>query len=111
MTDKKTIGNIGEALAEEALKNKGYYIIRRNFSCPYGEIDIIAVKNKVIAFVEVKTRTTSHYGTPGEAVDFRKQRHIRNAARYFLNQYKKPYERTDFQVIEVTINHIQGLEF
>ncbi|MBR5129259.1 MAG: YraN family protein [Firmicutes bacterium] len=111
MTDKKRIGSIGEELAVEALRSKGYYIIRRNFSCPYGEVDIIAIKDKILSFVEVKTRTSSEYGAPGEAVDNKKQRHIRNAAKYFISYYKRPYEKVDFQVIEVTVNHIKGLEF
>lgn len=111
MADKKNIGNAGEELAAEVLKAKGYYIIRRNFSCPYGEIDIVAVKDKIISFVEVKTRTSYQYGGPSEAVNFKKQRHIRNAARYFLSYYKREYEKVDFQVIEVTVNHIKGLEF
>lgn len=111
MADKKNIGNAGEELAAEVLKAKGYYIIRRNFSCPYGEIDIVAVKDKIISFVEVKTRTSYQYGSPSEAVNFKKQRHIRNAARYFLSYYKREYEKVDFQVIEVTVNHIKGLEF
>ena len=111
MTDKKKIGSIGEELAAEILKERGYYILRRNFSCPYGEIDIIAVKDRMLCFIEVKTRASSQYGSPGEAVDFRKQRHLRNAARYFLSYSKKKYEKTDFQVIEITANHIKELEF
>lgn len=110
MTEKKKIGNAGETLAEEILKSKGYYIIKRNFSCPYGEVDIIAVKNKVIAFVEVKTRTSSYYGSPAEAVDLKKQRHIKNAAKYFLSRYRREYEAVDFQVMEILSNHITGLE-
>ena len=111
MTDKKKLGSLGEDLAAEALKAKGYYIIRRNFSCPYGEIDIIAIKDKVLSFIEVKTRTSTQYGSPSEAVDFKKQRHIRNAARYFISYYKRPYDKLDFQVMEISINHIKGLEF
>lgn len=111
MADKKNIGNAGEEFAAEVLKAKGYYIIRRNFSCPYGEIDIVAIKDKVISFIEVKTRTSCQYGSPSEAVNLKKQRHIKNAARYFLSYYKREYENIDFQVIEVTVNHIKGLEF
>ena len=111
MTDKIMIGRLGEDLAAEILKAKGYHIIRRNFSCPYGEIDIIAIKDKVLSFIEVKTRSSAQYGAPGEAVDFKKQRHIRNAARYFISYYKRPYDKVDFQVMEVTVNHIRGLEF
>lgn len=111
MTNKKTIGAAGEELAAEILKARGYYILRRNFSCPYGEIDIIAVKDRVLCFVEVKTRSSLQYGEPSEAVDFKKQRHIRNAARYFLSYSKKKYEKIDFQVMEIAVNHIKRLEF
>ncbi len=111
MAENKRIGGAGEILASEALKSRGYYILRQNFSCPYGEIDIIAIKDKTLCFIEVKTRTSDTYGSPGEAVDFKKQRHIRNAARYFLSYYKRGYEKVDFQVIEITVNHIKGLEF
>ena len=111
MSDKKKIGNLGEELATVILKTKGYYIIRRNFSCPYGEIDIVAIKDKVLSFVEVKTRSSAQYGAPSEAVDLKKQKHIRNAARYFISYYKRPFDKVDFQVMEVTINHIRGLEF
>ena len=111
MAANKKIGAAGETLAEEILRAKGYYIICRNYSCPYGEIDIIAIKDKIISFVEVKTRSSKQYGSPGEAVDFKKQRHIRNAARYFLSYYKRDYDKTDFQVMEVVVNHIKGLEF
>lgn len=110
MTEKRKIGVAGEDFAAEVLKSQGYYILRRNFSCPYGEVDIVAINKGVISFVEVKTRTTTTYGEPSEAVDFRKQRHIRNAARYFLSRYKREYAAVDFQVMEVTANHIKNLE-
>lgn len=111
MAENKKIGVAGEALATEVLKAKGYYIIAQNYTCPYGEIDIIAIKDKIVSFVEVKTRSSKQYGSPGEAVNFKKQRHIRNAARYFLSYYKRSYEKVDFQVMEVVVNHIKGLEF
>ena len=110
MTYKKKIGAAGEELAAELLKSKGYYIIRRNFSCPYGEVDIIAVKDKAISFIEVKTRTSLLYGSPAEAVDMKKQRHIRNAARYLLSRYNREWDSLNFQVIEISIGHITGLE-
>lgn len=111
MTDKNKLGFSGEELAAEMMKNKGYYIIARNYTCPYGEIDIIASKDKTVAFAEVKTRTSELYGVPAEAVDLRKQKRIKNAARYFLYCSKRKYEAADFQVIEILVNHIKGLEF
>lgn len=111
MADKRKIGILGEEIAAEVLRGRGYYILDRNYTCPYGEVDIIAVKNGQISFVEVKTRASRTYGEPAEAVDERKQRHIRNAARYFVSCSKKKYEKIGFEVIEVGVNHIKGLEF
>lgn len=110
MGNNKKIGLAGEALAAEILKGKGYYVITRNFSCPYGEVDIIAVKDRVISFIEVKTRTSEEYGRPAEAVDLKKQRHIRNGARFFLSRYKRKYDAVEFHVMEIEVNHIIGLE-
>ena len=54
--NNKRIGTLGEELAGIMLQEKGYKILAKNFRCRYGEIDIIASKNGVLAFVEVKTR-------------------------------------------------------
>lgn len=109
--ERQTIGTLGEEMAVEVLKSRGYYIIRRNYTCPYGEVDIIATKDRVLSFIEVKTRATRVYGRPIEAVDKRKQRHIKNAARYFLSSSKRHYENIDFQVMEITLHQVKGLEF
>lgn len=109
--DKKKLGFLGEEMAAEVLKGRGYYILRRNYTCPYGEVDIIAVKNNVLVFVEVKTKASRLYGNPAEAVDARKQRHIKNAARYFLSSAGKKYQNVDFQVMEISLYHIRGLEY
>ena len=76
----KQIGDIGESLAAKLLKKSGYKIIERNLHVSHNELDIIAVhkKQKVIAFVEVKTRTVdndlySRFGTPASAVSKEKQ--------------------------------------
>jgi len=56
MTQKSEIGNLGENIACEYLKDKGYWIIERNFRKPWGELDIIAKsKDGTLIFVEVKT--------------------------------------------------------
>ena len=110
MGNAKKIGTAGEELAAEIVKGKGYYIITRNFSCPYGEVDIIAVRDRIISFIEVKTRTTEEYGRPAEAVDIKKQKHLRNAARFFLSRYRRRFDGIEFHVMEIEINHIKGLE-
>ena len=107
-------GKYGEEIAEEYLRNLGYFILEKNFSCRQGELDIIAVDNNEIVITEVKTRTSKKYGEPADAVDYKKKKHIYNAAKYYL--YKRNFEDrfVRFDVIEVfisekgiKINHIK----
>lgn len=111
VTNKKKIGNLGEELAAAMLENKGYHILVRNYSCPYGEVDIIASKDGQLCFIEVKTRTGHSYGSPAEAVTVKKQKHIRYAARHFMSHSRRNYQNMDFQVVGIEISHIKELEF
>ena len=112
--NNKILGSDGEKEATEYLIKNGYKIIERNFFCKRGEIDIIAKDGDTIVFIEVKTRKSIKYGTPAEAVDEIKQKHIYKAAEYYLysRNLEKEYVRID--VIEVyykkdehIINHIK----
>lgn len=81
----------GEDLAAKFLQEKGYKIIERNFRKGYGEIDIIALKDNVLVFVEVKTRTSNNYGTPFEAITpFKLRSLVRTAQFYKLLNPKLP---------------------
>src|SRR5438270_512119 len=62
------IGKKGEEIAVLYLKKKGYKIIELNFRKHYGEVDIIAIYNQTLIFIEVKTRTSEQFGTPFESV-------------------------------------------
>ena len=86
--NKRQTGAAYELKAEEYLIGNGYKILERNFRNRSGEIDLIAKKNGQICFVEVKYRTTSDFGNPLEAVDFRKQNQIRKVAMYYLMKNK-----------------------
>jgi putative endonuclease len=77
------IAVIGEDLACEFLKKKGYKIIERNFRKGYGEIDIICIKNKTLVFVEVKTRTSKSFGTPIEAISYFKLKSLIKTAEFY----------------------------
>lgn len=86
-TSRRKLGDLGEKLAEEYLEKQGYEIVDRNYQKRSGEIDLIARKNKIIIFVEVKTRTKNEneeYRPPEEAVNFSKQRKIIKTARSYL---------------------------
>ena len=86
--NKRETGTAYELKAEEYLLGNGYKILERNFCNRSGEIDLIAKKDGQIYFVEVKYRTTARYGSPLEAVDFRKQNQIRKVAMYYLMKNK-----------------------
>lgn len=105
--DNHIFGKKGEDEAVQYLIKNNYEIIDRNFFCNRGEIDIIAKDREEIVFIEVKTRKSVKYGTPAEAVDTNKQKHIYNVAEYYLykNRLEKEYVRID--VIEIYYNNNQ----
>lgn len=111
------LGELGEKLAKRFLEERGYTIVCQNFRTKQGEIDIIARdKDKIIVFVEVKTRTSLEFGNPAEAVDKNKMRHIINTARYYLHINKLEDNTMRFDIIEVSIckgryrvNHIKQI--
>lgn len=77
------IGKKGEDLACEYLIKKGYTILERNYRKSYGEIDIIATKNNILVFIEVKTRTSNKFGTPLESVTPWKLQSLLKTAQYY----------------------------
>ncbi|HCM82095.1 MAG: hypothetical protein UW37_C0008G0022 [Candidatus Gottesmanbacteria bacterium GW2011_GWA2_44_17] len=80
---KQNLGKHGESLACDYLEKHGYGIIDRNFKARYGEIDIIATKDKILVFIEVKTRINQKYGSPEEAVTPRKIKEVIATAAYY----------------------------
>lgn len=97
---KKDLGDFGEKVAEEYLKNCGCDIICRNFCVRGGEIDIIAKDERFLIFVEVKTRASEKYGYPSEAVNRKKLEHMRRAAEIYLDRNPCDTE-VRFDIIEV----------
>lgn len=106
----KKLGRAGEKSACKYLKKSGYKILERNYKNPFGEVDIIACKDGVTAFIEVKTRLTDAYGAPSEAVtEKRKCKYIMGANYYFAG--KEPDCTVRFDIIEIyrgQINHIES---
>ena len=84
----RKIGTVQEQRVAGWLKQHGYDIVEHNFSCRFGEIDLIARKDGYLIFVEVKYRSNLGYGSPCEAVDHRKQKRISNAAAFYLRHSK-----------------------
>jgi len=103
MLNRRAIGFEGERRAVEFLKTEGFRILKTNYRTKMGEIDIIAKKDDLIAFVEVKTRHSYAYGRPEEAVDRRKRKRIIKAAKYYLIE-NDLYDKQDirFDVLSLT---------
>lgn len=101
----KIVGNYGEELATKFLIKNKYKIIEKNYSCKFGEIDIIAKDKNILVFVEVKSRTNEKYGTPATAVNYYKKRNIINTAKYYLMKNKLQNEFCRFDVIEILMEN------
>ena len=108
--NNKKLGTMGEQLALEFLKNQKYQILSANFRCPYGEIDIIAKDNRTIVFVEVKTRSSLHFGKGMEAVNHYKQQKLRKAALCYLNENNSAFADLRFDVIDILIKENSLME-
>lgn len=109
--NKRQLGQENEYLALKYLTNKGYKIIKRNYRCKLGEIDLIAKKDDRIIFIEVKYRSNNRYGNSIEAVNKRKQQVIRNVAKYYLlTNYHSLEIPISFDVIGIDKNNITHIE-
>ncbi len=106
----KILGAKGERAARRFLKRNGYKILEKNFKSPFGEVDVIAQKGEVIAFIEVKTRISDSFGSPSQAVTPERQKRYFNAARYYFAERQIDFV-VRFDIIEVfrgEINHIEN---
>ena len=96
--DTRELGVLGEKMACEYLVEKGYKILGKNWEIKFGEIDIVAKKDKVIHFVEVKAIASNGGGFfPEEHVNYKKQHKLRNMAQIWLEKNKYPQE-TAYQI-------------
>jgi putative endonuclease len=99
---KKLLGREGEDLAARFLTKQGYRILERNYSTRSGEIDLIALHDGDVVFVEVKTRSGDAFGAPELAVTPRKQQRMVKAALAYI-KYKKLHQvPCRFDVVAIT---------
>jgi len=105
----KILGKKGEKAAVKYLKKNKYKILEKNYSCHFGEADIIAKDKDEIVFVEVKTRTSLYYGTPAESVTPKRQENYRRIAASYLHDVDKYFIRFDIiEVLDGEITHIKN---
>ncbi len=114
----RSSGRWGEERAARFLRRRGWRIIESNYSCRFGEIDLIAVRGETLAFVEVKTRKDASHGEAREFVTAAKQQRLLAAASLYLSEHDSDLQPR-FDVIEIyapqgsetrfpKINHIEN---
>ena len=108
MRYKKNVGDMGEDFAAQLLENSGFSILQRNYRTKVGEIDIIATKDGVLHFIEVKTRNGDQYGYPSEAVTQTKQQRIRKCAEAYLQNRRVTWQKVSFDVYEIMTDLIEN---
>ena len=103
-------GKLGEQLAEDFLVKRGYQILNRNWRHSKYEIDIVALKNDIPHFVEVKTRSSNQYGEPEDSVNKKKIRSLLQAADEFLYRNQQ-YKNFHIDILSITIHPQQEPDY
>lgn len=113
-TGTSRVGQMGEDFAAQFLIRRGLRLVCSNFKVPIGrnrrgaavtgEIDLIALDNEIVCFVEVKTRSTDEFAAPEAAVDLRKQRQITRTARIYRKIFALENLKFRYDVVSVVLN-------
>jgi putative endonuclease len=100
---RKDTGALGEKLAKDFLKKRGYHIVETNYRCPEGEIDIIAKQGGYLVFIEVRTKRSLEFGSPEESITAVKRERMRNTAFRYQQAHDNlpPLWRIDVVAVEL----------
>lgn len=108
---RQQLGKTGEILAARYLKNHGYRLLESNFKARWGELDIIALHEQTLVFVEVKTRIGRAFGTPEEAITPWKLREVIRTAQFYKSLHPELPESMRIDVIGIELNSDYTLKF
>ena len=103
----KELGKKAEELAEAFFIKKGYHVLERNYRVRCGEIDLILEDRSRLIFVEVKSRISTKYGLPQEAITYHKKRQIIRVAKWYLQEKGCMEREVRFDVLAIKF-HIAG---
>ncbi len=103
MSEHNDLGKLGEKMAAEHLRKKGYNILKQNYSYGKAEVDIVAEKDNKLVFVEVKTRQSAYLTDPEFMVPVKKQKQVIKAADAYIKEYDLDVE-SRFDIITVIVN-------
>ena len=101
---RQEFGEVGEKVAERWLRQHGWRVLQRRFRNGHRDIDLVAERDGLVAFVEVKARRRNDFGDPVEAVDWRKQRELVRSATVWIDRHGRPNESYRFDVIGVLVD-------
>jgi putative endonuclease len=110
MAKHNTTGHLGEKLASNFILQNGYIILHTNWRFSHWEVDVIASKNEVLHFFEVKTRTSKKFGNPEDKVGNKKIQNLINAAEEYLHLFPQ-WNRIQFNIVSVLVFKNQPAEF
>ena len=101
--NRKDTGTLGEKLAKDFLKKRGYRIWETNYRCREGEIDIVAKHKDSLVFIEVRTKRSLEFGSPEESITPTKMRRLRATAAYYQQTHDNlpPLRRIDMVAVEL----------
>lgn len=110
---KQALGKWGEQEACDFLIKKGYQIVGRNIRTPHGEIDILALSDQILTFIEVKTRTNKSFGNPEISIDARKLKHMENSALFYVqeNGYSGEWQCDAIAIVKSDSSSIEIVHF
>ena len=101
---RKDVGILGEKLARDFLKKKGYRITETNYRCPEGEIDIIAKHDDYLAFVEVRTKTSLKFGSPEESITPAKREKMKATAYHYQQTHGNLPQLWRIDLVAIELN-------
>ncbi len=110
MRRRRALGVDGEAAAARAYRRVGYEVVDRNWRCREGELDLVLQGEECLVFCEVKTRSSTAYGSPAAAATAAKQRRIRHLAMRWLDEHAQRAPSIRFDVAAVMDGHVEIVE-
>ncbi len=101
---RRDVGILGEKLAKDFLKKRGYRITETNYRCPEGEIDIVAKHRDYLVFIEVRTKTSLEFGSPEESITLAKMGKLRAVAAHYQQTHSNLPQLWRIDVVAIELS-------
>jgi putative endonuclease len=101
---RRNTGILGENLAKDFLKKRGYRILEANYRCPQGEIDLVARHKDYLVFIEVRTKRSQEFGTPEESITLTKKERLRAVASHYQQTHSNLPQLWRIDVVAIELD-------